>query len=405
MGLIIKLLVIVVALIVFLRFKLNLILSIFLSTLLTILLLRIPLWSALVSSAHILIEGKTIQLMVILVMVLYMGAVMKSRKMFDRLIHSLNCIIRDKRVVAMVGPAILGFLPSPGGALLSAPMVEASTARMNLKPEFSTFLNFWFRHFWEFVWPVYAGLLLFQTMSGLPLKKIILFQSPFTLLNILTGVLVVFAYFKKHGVRPENPGKKNNIAGTAVDFFRGFWPILMVVILFFVVSLPLYLSLVGAAVMLTLVNRLGPKEVFSFVFSKFILKTSLLIVMVLIFQRVISISDAFEVLKTWDISVGLIVLFAFFISFTMGFLTGVNVAYIAIAYPILFPLIQDLPNFFTLSLYIYVIGFAGILFSPLHLCLVLTNEYFHSSLYKVYKYLAFPVAVLVIASTVLVLIL
>lgn len=405
MILIIKLLVIVFGLVLFLRLRLNLILSIFLSTVLTIVLLGIKVKAALISSADILIEEKTIQLLVIMVMVLYLGAVMKSKNMFDRLINSLNCIIRDKRVVAMVGPAILGFLPSPGGALLSAPMVETSTDRMKLKPEFSTFLNFWFRHFWEFVWPVYAGLLLFQTMSGLPLKKIILFQSPFTLLNIATGLLVVFVYFKKHGIGRQQPENQNNIMGTAADFFKGFWPILLVVALFFIVSLPLYLSLIGAAVILTLAVRLKPKEVVSLVFSKFILKTSLLIVMVLIFQRIIFISDAFEVLKTWNISMGLIVLFAFFISFTMGFLTGVNVAYIAIAYPILFPLIQNLPNFFYLSLYIYVIGFAGILFSPLHLCLVLTNEYFNSSLYRVYRYLAFPVAMLVAVSTILVLVL
>ncbi|MCK4836239.1 MAG: DUF401 family protein [Candidatus Aminicenantes bacterium] len=405
MIIVIKLLIIVVGLIVFLRLKFNLIVSIFLSTVLTIILLQVNLKIALISSAEILIEEKTVQLLIIMVMVLYMGSVMKTKKMFDKLINSLNCFIRDKRVVAMVSPAILGFLPSPGGALLSAPMVEASTKKMKLKPEFSTFLNFWFRHFWEFIWPVYAGLLLFQTMSGLPLKKIILFQSPFTLLNIMTGLMVSFAYFKKHKIQRAHPENKNNIVGTAKDFFKGFWPILMVVLLFFVLSLPLYLSLVGAAILLTIATRLNLKEVLSIIFSKFILKTSLLIAMVLVFQHIISISDAFEVLKTWDISMGMIVLFAFFISFTMGFLTGVNVAYIAIAYPIIFPLIQNLPNFFYLSLYIYVIGFAGILFSPLHLCLVLTNEYFRSSLYKVYKYLAFPVGMLVATSTLLVLIL
>jgi hypothetical protein len=186
---------------------------------------------------------------------------------------------------------------------------------------------------------------------------------------------------------------------------EGVWPILLVILLFFVVSLPLYLSLIFVAAVLSVVKRLTFKEILSTLFSKFIFKTMLLIAMVMVFQKIISISDVFETLKTWDISVELVVLFSFFISFIMGFLTGVNTAYIAIAYPILFPLIQHLPNFFYLSLYIYVIGFAGILFSPLHLCLVLTNEYFGSSLYKVYKYLTFPVAVLVVTSTVLVLIL
>jgi integral membrane protein (TIGR00529 family) len=403
--LVIKLLIIITGLIVFLRLKLSLIVSILLSTGLAIILFQVNLKEALLASAGILIEAKTLQLLIIVVMVLYLGSVLKMRKMFDKLINSLNSIIRDKRIVAMVGPSILGFLPTPGGALLSAPIVEESTKTMNFKPEFSTFLNFWFRHFWEFVWPVYAGLLLFQAMSDIPLKTIILYQSPFTVLNILTGLLVCFLYFKHHRITRLKPDNKNNVVGTIRDFFQGVWPILMVILLFFILSLPLYLSLILVSLVLTLVVRMKLKEILSILISPFIVKTLLLIACVLIFQKIITISDAFDILRTWDISVGMIVLFAFFISFTMGFLTGVNMAYIAIAYPILFPLIEHLPNFVYLSLYIYVIGFAGILLSPLHLCLVLTNEYFHSSLYRVYKYMAFPVGTMVVVATVLVLLL
>ena len=396
---------IVVALIVFLRFKINLTVSIFLTTILTIILFGINVRSSVVSSGKILIEEKTLQLLVIIFMVLYMGAILKAKNMFERLINSLNSFIRDKRIVAMVGPSILGFLPSPGGALLSAPMVETSTKKMGLKPEFSTFLNFWFRHFWEFIWPVYAGLLIFQTLSGIPLKKIILFQSPFTLLNITTGLIVSFIYFKRHRVKKSVTENRNNVLGIIKDFIHGIWPILLVILLFFVVSLPLYIALTISAVLLTAVTRLKIKEILLIVFSKFMLKTMLLIASVMIFQKIVTISDLSETLKSMDISVGAIVAFCFLVSFSMGFLTGVNTAYIAIAYPILFPLIKDLPNFFYLSLYIYIIGFAGILYSPLHLCLVLTNEYFKSSLYKVYKYLTFPVMTMVFVSTGLVLLL
>jgi len=157
--------------------------------------------------------------------------------------------------------------------------------------------------------------------------------------------------------------------------------------------------LVLVALVITLVTRLSLSEISGHIFSKFIFKTLLLLAVVMIFQKLITVSDAFETLKSMEISLALVVFFCFFVSFFMGFLTGVNTAYIVIAYPILFPLIQGLPNFFYLSIYIYVVGFAGVLCSPVHLCLVLTNEYFKSSLYKVYKYLSFPVAILVLVST------
>ena len=135
------------------------------------------------------------------------------------------------------------------------------------------------------------------------------------------------------------------------------------------------------------------------------IRSLLVIAAVIVFQRVLQVSSAFDALKTMDISLGLVVLFIFLVSFTVAFLTGVNTAYIAIAFPVLLPLIQHLPNYFYLSLYIYVIGYAGILVSPLHLCLVLTNEYFEASLLEVYRYMAIPILLMIAIATGLVLIL
>ena len=205
---IVKILGIVLALIIFLRLKLNLTFSVFLSAVLAILFFRINLQVALKASGRIIIEAKTVQLLMIILMVLFLGNVLKQKGMLDKLIHALSCMLGDRRLVAMIGPSIIGFLPSPGGALLSAPLVEVSIRGMNIKPEFATFLNFWFRHFWEFIWPVYAGLLIFQSISEIPLKQIILYQSPFTVLNILTGLLVVYFYFKKYRILKTKPLKK-----------------------------------------------------------------------------------------------------------------------------------------------------------------------------------------------------
>lgn len=395
------------ALIIFLRLKINLSFSILLLSVYTVILFQVNANTAVTTAGQSLIADRTLRLMVIIVMVLFIAAVLKSRKMFDKLIASLNAVVKDTRVVAMIAPAIVGFLPMPGGALVSAPLVEVSTKKMNLKPEFSTFLNYWFRHVWEFVWPVYAGLLIFQEYSRIPLKKIILFQSPFTLLNIVTGLIAAFFYFKKYHVRRGLPEYTTKFSRTIKDFFEGVWPIFLVILLFFILSIPLYLSLILVAAIVILVKQVKPKEIIHILFSKTIIKTVILIGAVMIFQQIIEVSRAFNTLSTMDVPKSMIVFFCFLVSFSMGFFTGVNTSFIIISYPILRPLLQTLPdiNFFYMSLYVYVIGFAGILASPVHLCLVLTNEYFKSSLVNVYRYLAPPVIVLVIVSTALVLIL
>jgi integral membrane protein (TIGR00529 family) len=406
----VKFLLLVVLLILLLRWKVDLALAVFLVSLLTIALFAINLKLAARSAWEGISARETLELFFIIVLVQYIGIVQKSRRMYDRLVEALNTLIRDKRLVAMVSPAIIGFLPMPGGALLSAPLVDVSTAKMKLKPAFNAFLNFWFRHDWELIWPLYANLLLFQTMSRIALKKIILFQLPFSILHIATGLAVSFWYFRRYGIKREIHNQNNGLHATVRDFISGTWPILVVILLFFVkvpslLPLPLHWALLLVTVLLSLLKKVGPREIGSIVFAKTTVRSLLVIAAVIVFQRLIEVSAAFDVLKTVNISPGLVVLFIFLVSFTVAFLTGVNTAYIAIAFPVLLPLIQNLPNYFYLSLYIYVIGFAGILVSPLHLCLVLTNEYFKASLLDVYRYMAVPILVMILLATGLVLIL
>ena len=410
MVLAVKFLLLIVLLILLLRWKVDLALAVFLVSLLTVALFAINLKLAARNAWAGIVDRETLELFLIIVLVQYIGAVQKSRHMYDRLINALNTMIRDKRLVAMVSPAIIGFLPMPGGALLSAPLVDVSTGKMKLKPAFNAFLNFWFRHDWELIWPLYAGLLLFQTMSRIPMRRIILFQLPFSLLHIAMGLVVSFLYFRRHGIRREHPGPGNGIHATLSDFLVGTWPILAVILLFFVkapplLPLPLHWALLLVAVLLSGLKKVGPREIGAIVFAKTTIRSLLVIAAVIVFQRLIEISAAFDVLKSMDISLGMVVFFIFLVSFTVGFLTGVNTAYIAIAFPVLLPLIQHLPNYFYLSLYIYVIGFAGILVSPLHLCLVLTNEYFGASLLDVYRYMAIPIFVMIAVATGLVMVL
>jgi uncharacterized protein len=399
--------VILVALIVLLRLKVDLSLTIFLLSLYTVILFRVNLTTAWFAAAQEMVSKSTIQLFIITTMVLYIESVQKSRHMFDKLISSLNSMMKDTRVVALVSPAIIGFLPLLGGALISAPLVDVSTKNLNLKPEFKTFINFWFRHIWEYVWPVYASLVLFQILSGIPLKTIILYQAPFSVLNVVTGLIVTLLYFKRHHIKREIPKEIHSFSRTVRDFFEGIWPLLLIIVLFFFLSVPLHITLPLVAVLLTITARMKIKEIFHMFFSKSSGRIVILVAVVMVFQRMIEISNAFTTLSQIGMSLGMVVAVIFLVSFSMGFLTGVNTAFIAIAYPILLPLIKNLPaaHFLPLSLYVFVIGFAGILVSPLHLCLVLTNEYFKSNLYKVYYYLLPPGIVLAVVSTVLALVL
>ncbi|MBN2398226.1 MAG: DUF401 family protein, partial [Deltaproteobacteria bacterium] len=68
-------------------------------------------------------------------------------------------------------------------------------------------------------------------------------------------------------------------------------------------------------------------------------------------------------------------------------------AFVGSTFPIIIPLIHSMgegafmPAYVALAL---VTGFLGVLLSPLHLCLLLSNQYFGASFGQVYRHLLLP---------------
>ncbi|MEI6704304.1 MAG: DUF401 family protein, partial [Deltaproteobacteria bacterium] len=69
-----------------------------------------------------------------------------------------------------------------------------------------------------------------------------------------------------------------------------------------------------------------------------------------------------------------------------------TVGYIGITFPLLMPLMgtpTPSPGLVALA---FASGFAGVMLSPIHLCYVLTCEYFHADIARVYHRLLLPSA-------------
>ena len=103
---------------------------------------------------------QTIGLASIVGLILVMSRLMERSGNMTRLVERFSLLSRDARVVGAVMPALIGLLPMPGGALFSAPMVEASLHEHPVNEEQKTIINYWFRHVWEYWWPLYPGVVL-----------------------------------------------------------------------------------------------------------------------------------------------------------------------------------------------------------------------------------------------------
>jgi integral membrane protein (TIGR00529 family) len=81
----------------------------------------------------------------------------------------------------------------------------------------------------------------------------------------------------------------------------------------------------------------------------------------------------------------------------VGIISGLTVAFVGISFPILLYILapSGVPYIPMIAL-AYLSGFIGVLFSPLHLCLIYSAEYFKADLAKVFRKLIAPLTTLFI---------
>ncbi|NOZ25607.1 MAG: DUF401 family protein [Nitrospirae bacterium] len=72
----------------------------------------------------------------------------------------------------------------------------------------------------------------------------------------------------------------------------------------------------------------------------------------------------------------------FLLPFLTGVLTGITVGFVGSTFPLIMSLAGSDPHAFTLA---FASGFIGVLLSPVHVCLVLTREYFNADMWGIYK--------------------
>jgi len=390
MIILLKILAVIFVLLFLVRLKVDLGIVLVLDTVLTAVLFGMPVSDFLRQAGSALVAPETLNLVGILVLVLYLGHFLHAGGHFREMVAALKNYIRDARLILAIPSAFIGLLPMMAGAMMGAPIVEEAARRWELSPAWKTFLNYWFRHIWEYSWPMYVNLIMAATIAGIPIVKVCLSQFPFTVIAVATGLAILFRHVPyERNERASRPRVKD-----VVRTFVSIWPIFLTIILIFVFRVPMLYALAAACVLSTLFTDLPARERWAVVKKSLSLKIVLLTAAVMVFKRILETSGALDAVLTivspTGIS-GIVLLFA--APFTIGFLTGVNQAFAGIAFPLLVPVIGKENPDIVLFLFAYVSGFAGVLLSPAHLCLALTADYFKADLRDVYKILIAPVAV------------
>jgi integral membrane protein (TIGR00529 family) len=371
-------------------------------------------------------------LIVVLLLVIWLSSLMAEGGVMRDLVEAVRSRV-PRRLAFAALPAVIGFLPMPGGALFSAPMVDSADPQRSLSGLLKTQTNHWFRHIWEYWWPLYPGVILALELTRLEIWQFILVQLPVTLIAAGSGALLLLRRIPR-GERGERGGEKgggeirgaeNRPAQPATGPRRSFLslvaPILVVVVVFALLQLlfpglrklsryvPMAAGLVLALVVLQWQRRLPLSAWVQAVFSWRALQITLLVVVVRIYGAVIEAplpDGVFPVallrseLALFGIPDALLIAFLPFIA---GFTMGSTVGYVGATFPLALSLLGPSPSLGRLAattVLAYGFGFMGELLSPVHICLVVTAEYFKIRLLRSLSSLIAP-ALLVLAGVTL----
>lgn len=319
---------------------------------------------------------------------------------------------RHGRAMSLMAlPAAIGLVPMPGGALLSAPFVQQAAPETSWPAHWKSAVNYWFRHVWEYWWPLYPVVFVSVPIFQMETLQFVGTTFWFTPLAMVSGYLFL--------VRPHLAA----LAGDAYELpvstagIARIWAPLAVVVLC-TLLLPLFLPGLGlrlpeasrkmagmvigllvAMGMLAWARRgTGRGRMFAGLLTRKNAGILFTLAGIMIFESLLRSSELLPAagasLVAGRVPMALVVAL---LPLVAGLATGNAVGYAGTAFPLVAGLLHTegagLTPMATLAL-AFGFGFAGMMLSPVHLCFVLTRQYFSASYRQIYPLLLPCVGVL-----------
>jgi integral membrane protein (TIGR00529 family) len=271
-------------------------------------------------------------------------------------------------------PALIGLLPMPGGALVSAiAMKEKYLDEAHMSREWASYLNYWFRHIWVPSWPLFQSVLITSAVLEIRPVDVISRTWPGTVGAIVAGLLVSLPALLKYTCHKGLRSLK--------VFLEAIWPFIFLAVLVFLLKIGLLYSLIITLVAVILFTRPSSKELINALKLATSPRLHGVLFEALYLKNVLILTKAPEAFYTTALSAGLPPwLVAYSVPFILGLAAGGENFFAATAMPLLKNyIIHNGTLNSALLLISYLGGYLGVMASPVHLCFALTVEYYKAN--------------------------
>jgi len=369
-----------------------------------------------------LLNPDLILLVILLAVIMAFSAAMKKSGAMDAFAGAIAESAPSQRIALAVAPLLIGTLPMPGGAIISAPLVGAMNDDNSRSPETLSAINYWFRHVLELVWPLFPAFILTVGLTNLPVPTLMLLNmyAPF----VLFALGLIFILPRGKGAHEETRLAREK-AAPKIDkakfrrLVRGVAPLGIVLGSYIVLDVIWELfapnfslgadtkALIGRYVpvlcgllvgSLYLVKAAGDPQIFKRSISKSTFELIAVIVGIRVFSALMTAADLAHAASMELASTGIptIVVIAL-LPFISGIVTGVGLGYVGLSMPIVLGLISSSGIPLKAGVVIAgAFGYAGMMFSPLHVCMVVTVQHFKTTLPSTIRKFALPLGIFIL---------
>lgn len=342
-------------------------------------------------------------LMLVVFAVIWLSDQMVNSGIMQELVAAVRTRLSPRITLAAL-PALIGLLPMPGGAAFSAPMVAQCDDTDVLDPTLKTTINLWFRHIWEYCWPLYPGLILAVELSGVPLPLFVIALAPMTGVSIAAGFLFLLRRVPRHTQAAVAQTPQEHLP--LMPLTAPLWCIIGTYALVALCTRLMpeayaahihnnpYLPLIaGAAIAVIYLQRSRPlsgEKWRKILLSKRTCALVLVVVAVRLYGAFI-VADSPHIgtslvaqlrddMQVWGIPFVAVIMC---LPFLCGFTTGLTVGYVGASIPVAIALLgpdPPLSHLVATTLLAYTCGYIGFIISPVHVCLIVTTAYFRTRL-------------------------
>lgn len=348
-------------------------------------------------------DPQLIMLALIVTLIMFLSRITESTGQNQRLMQELSALLKWPRFRLAFFPALIGLLPMPGGAVFSAPMVKSASAGQEITSGQKVLINYWFRHVWELVWPLYPGLILAAHLSGIPLVTLLAFTWPGVAVCLAAGWFFYLRSLKiSQAQNMDQPFRIRPALYYALPLLTAIVGSLGLEALIWSMNTDLdpeagllaglLLAIISAAVQ----NKVTPAQTFSLIREKHLWQMIFVVLSIFIFKAILDQGGIISQISGVIGGQGALTAASTVLPLIVGLISGITIAFVGSTFPLIIGIadqlgIQSIMAYVVLGLFS---GLAGVMISPIHICFILTCQYFKTNAAAVWPRLIPPCLIL-----------